>query len=142
MVRPLATTRRIQMVNEVAEHDDRHVRADQQRFRQVLLNLLANAIKYNSDGGRVTVSCAASGMFLRFNVSDTGSGLTTEEMGKLFVPFERLGAAKLQVEGTGLGLVLCKKLVDGGADWRRQRARPGQHFLGGISTGRKPVRAI
>ena len=112
MVRPLATTRRIQIVNEVAEHDDRHVRADQQRFRQVLLNLLANAIKYNCDSGRVAISCATSGKFLRFNVSDTGSGLTPEQVGKLFVPFERLGAAKSQIEGTGLGLVLCKKLVE------------------------------
>lgn len=116
MVRPLAATRHIHIVNritnQVPSHDDLHVFADLQRFRQILLNLLANAIKYNREGGQVDISCAASGESLRLMVSDTGAGLTKEEIGKLFVPFERLGAGGSQIEGTGLGLALCKTLVE------------------------------
>ncbi len=112
IVRPLAATRSIRLVNEVAARDERHLLADQQRFRQVLLNLLSNAIKYNREAGQVTLSCVGQNGFLRINVSDTGPGLTVTELQKLFVPFERLGAAASQVEGTGIGLVLCKRLAE------------------------------
>ncbi len=112
IVRPLAAERRIQIVNECNE-TDRHALADQQRFQQVLLNLLSNAIKYNRDAGRVTISCeAVDDGHLRLNIRDTGAGLTLAEIGKLFVPFERLGAANSRVEGTGIGLALCKRLVE------------------------------
>lgn len=123
MVQPMAALRQIQLLNEVAEQEDLHIFADQQRFRQVLLNLLANAIKYNRDNGKVIVSCQVpaseentsaedSARYLRLEVRDTGVGLTAEEMNKLFVPFERLHAARTQIEGTGIGLVLCKGLME------------------------------
>jgi PAS domain S-box-containing protein len=112
MVRPLSTLRGIRIINDVAEHDERHVRTDLQRFRQILLNLLSNAIKYNREAGQVTLSCTDRGAALRLNVRDTGFGLNTEDIGKLFMPFERLGAAESQIEGTGIGLALCKKLTE------------------------------
>ena len=95
-----------------------HVLADRQRLRQVVLNLLSNAVKYNREGGRVVLSCQeAPGMHpggrrcLRIGVTDTGEGLTPEEIQRLFVPFERLDADRSTIEGTGLGLALSKGLV-------------------------------
>jgi len=125
LVRPLAAARQIDLVNEVVgEMAEKHLMADQQRFKQVLLNLLSNAVKYNHDGGSVVVSCEVianaptlrDGIqyhgFLRFRVLDTGAGLTATDISKLFVPFERLGAANSKIEGTGIGLTLCKRLVE------------------------------
>jgi CheY-like chemotaxis protein len=87
--------------------------ADTQRLHQVLLNLVANAIKYNRDGGDVTVGCTQAGAGrLRFKVVDTGAGIPTALRARLFTPFDRLGAETGTVEGTGLGLVLAKRLVE------------------------------
>ena len=86
-------------------------RADPQRLKQVLLNLLSNAVKYNRDGGRVEVRVAKAGGRVRIAVSDTGRGIAPEMLHRLFTPFERLGAERLDVEGTGLGLALSKGLT-------------------------------
>ena len=92
---------------------DRHILADNQRLKQVLLNLLSNAIKYNRQGGTVTVAYEdAAGGRLRIKVSDVGPGIPPDRMERLFTPFERLGAEKTDVEGTGLGLALSKRLVE------------------------------
>ena len=87
--------------------------ADEQRLRQVLLNLLSNAIKYNRQGGQVSLSCqpAREGR-VRLNIKDEGPGITPEGLERLFVPFERLGQELGEVEGTGLGLVVSKQLVE------------------------------
>ena len=95
--------------------------ADRQRLRQVLLNLLSNAIKYNHLAGSVSLSCervspasapAGEKTRLRLSVADTGLGLSEEEIGRLFTPFDRLKAEHTQTEGTGLGLALSKSLVE------------------------------
>jgi PAS domain S-box-containing protein len=107
--------------------------ADRQRLKQVLLNLLTNAIKYNQRGGHVRISSEeASPALRRVVVSDTGPGIRSDLMKRLFVPFDRLGAEQTEVEGTGIGLALSKRLVEvmGGDDRRRQRRRPGEHLLG------------
>ena len=90
-----------------------HVRADHLRLRQVLLNLLSNAIKYNRPDGSVTVrwSAAAEGGMVQLQVSDTGRGLSAEQCAHLFEPFNRLGAERSNVEGTGIGLVVTQRLV-------------------------------
>ena len=87
--------------------------ADEHRLRQVLLNLLANAIKYNREGGRVSLGCEARpGNVVRWNVRDTGHGVAPEGMVRLFVPFERLGRESGEIKGTGLGLVVSRQLVE------------------------------
>jgi PAS domain S-box-containing protein len=94
------------------------VRADRQRLVQVLLNLVTNAVKYNRPGGAVwveweTVPAAEDGEpRLRLRVRDTGRGIAPEQREHLFVPFERLGAEFTEVEGTGLGLALSRRLVE------------------------------
>ena len=89
-----------------------YVQADRQRLRQVLLNLLSNAIKYNREGGQVKVACHDGPHRLRLEITDTGQGLTSDNIDHLFMPFERLGAERTATEGTGLGLTVCKALVE------------------------------
>jgi PAS domain S-box-containing protein len=90
-----------------------YVVADRTRVKQVLINLLSNAIKYNCDSGTVTVEYAARGADrIRICVEDTGAGLSAEQIEKLFQPFNRLGQEAGREEGTGIGLVMCKRLVE------------------------------
>ena len=89
------------------------VKADRTRVKQVLINLLSNAIKYNKVGGTVTVECSASPSgSMRISVRDTGAGLAPEQLAQLFQPFNRLGQKANVEEGTGIGLVVCKRLVE------------------------------
>jgi PAS domain S-box-containing protein len=89
-----------------------HVRADRLRVRQILVNLLSNAIKYNRPGGRVMTRSWADGAQVAIEVSDTGRGLTPEQCTHLFEPFNRLGAESSGVEGTGIGLVIVRRLIE------------------------------
>jgi CheY-like chemotaxis protein/two-component sensor histidine kinase len=88
-------------------------RADHLRLRQVLVNLLSNAIKYNRPQGSVTVRWGATpeGDSVQLQVVDTGLGLTAEQQAHLFEPFNRLGAERSRIEGTGIGLVVTQRLV-------------------------------
>jgi len=89
------------------------VRADRTRVKQVLLNLLSNAIKYNRPGGTVVVECEPRGADrVRISVRDTGAGLSTEQLAQLFQPFNRLGQQAGAEPGTGIGLVMTKRLVE------------------------------
>ncbi len=91
------------------------VLADRVRVKQVLINLLSNAIKYNGVSGKVLVTCLPSVDIpgrLRICVEDTGNGLPAEKLRQLFQPFNRLGQEVNTEEGTGIGLVVCKRLVE------------------------------
>jgi len=90
-----------------------HVNADRTRVKQVLINLLSNAIKYNRERGTVEVTCAVtSPERIRISVKDTGAGLPPEKMTQLFQPFNRLGQEGSAEEGTGIGLVMSKRVVE------------------------------
>jgi len=88
------------------------VMADRVRVKQVLINLLSNAIKYNKEGGTVTVESVInlSGS-IRISIRDTGNGLSPHQISQLFQPFNRLGQ-EMETEGTGIGLVVCKRLLE------------------------------
>ena len=88
------------------------VQADRVRLRQVLLNLLSNAIKYNARGGQAVLSWQLDGQRCRLRITDTGPGLTTEQLTHLYEPFNRLGAERTAVEGTGIGLVVARRLME------------------------------
>ncbi len=89
------------------------VQADRTRVKQVLINLLSNAIKYNKVGGSVVVDCILSPPdSIRIRVRDSGFGLAPEQLAQLFQPFNRLGQKAKVEEGTGIGLVVCKRLVE------------------------------
>ena len=100
----------LELVNNIV--DSHIVKADFTRLKQVMLNLLSNAIKYNCENGSVTLSVKIlEDTRLRIYVSDTGSGLSEEDIQKLFIPFERLNTEH-NVEGVGIGLVISKTLVE------------------------------
>lgn len=112
MVTPLAQTRGVAM-RLTTPPEPLTVVADRTRLKQVLLNLLSNAVKYNRAGGTLDVHTARSGDDrVRIDVCDSGMGLSPQEVAQLFQPFNRLRRADTEVEGTGLGLVVTKHLVE------------------------------
>jgi signal transduction histidine kinase/AmiR/NasT family two-component response regulator len=100
--------------------------ADRLRLRQVLVNLLSNAIKYNRPQGRVDVTVGGDAAEVYIDVRDTGRGLTPEQQSGLFQPFNRVGAEKGDVEGTGLGLVIARQLVEAMGGRIEVRSVPAQ----------------
>jgi len=112
MIEPQAGKRGISMrFPEFAEPC--FINADRTRVKQVVINLLSNAIKYNRADGSVIVDCiAGSAQNIRINIRDTGLGLSPEKLGQLFQPFNRLGQESSAEEGTGIGLVVTKRLVE------------------------------
>ncbi|MBI5451116.1 MAG: PAS domain S-box protein [Gammaproteobacteria bacterium] len=110
---PVAGKYRVTLHFELSGCDDAWVSADPLRLKQVLLNLLSNAIKYNREQGAVHVYCspAAAGR-IRVNVRDTGNGISAQQQTQLFQPFNRMGKERSNIEGTGIGLVLTKRLVE------------------------------
>ena len=113
LVRPLANVRSIRFPAHVGDACTCHVQGDRQRLKQVLLNLLGNAVKYNRDNGRVELTCQhmPNGR-IRISVTDSGPGIAPDKLALVFTPFERLDAEKTAIEGTGLGLALARGLVD------------------------------
>jgi PAS domain S-box-containing protein len=110
MIEPLARQHDIRVTFPNA--GDLAVMADRTRLKQVLLNLLSNAIKYNRERGAVIVDCHSSAERVRVAVQDTGIGLRPEQVAALFQPFNRLGQESGSAEGTGIGLVVTKRLVE------------------------------
>ena len=112
MIEPQAGTRNISMNFPVFSRP-LFVMADRTRLKQVMINLLSNAIKYNKTGGRVTVDFShPKPAVIRISVHDTGDGLTAEKIEQLFQPFNRLGKESGVEEGTGIGLVMTKRLME------------------------------
>jgi PAS domain S-box-containing protein len=112
MIEPLASKSGIGLT--FPHFDDAHfIKADRTRLKQVLINLLSNAIKYNRAGGTVEVVCAMSAsQRTRIGVHDSGDGLTPDKLAQLFQPFNRLGQESGTEEGTGIGLVVSKRLTE------------------------------
>lgn len=107
------------------------VKADRTRVKQVFINLLSNAIKYNRVGGGVEVSCKQIGLRTRISFRDTGAGLAPDKLAQLFQPFNRLGQEGSAAEGTGIGLVVSKRLVElmGGEIGVQSTVGVGMHEL-------------
>ena len=111
LLRPLADDRGVRFRGRL-EGWSVYVLADRQRLKQVILNLVSNAVKYNHEGGEVRLYCEeVVGERARISVGDTGAGIARKDIERLFVPFERLGAESTDIEGTGIGLALSKQLV-------------------------------
>ncbi|WP_323847100.1 ATP-binding protein [Microbulbifer magnicolonia] len=113
LLEPLAETRRVSLIFEPLGWESAYICADPVRFKQVVLNLAGNAVKYNRENGRVVINFApqAEG-WLRLSILDTGRGIAEEKRAEVFEPFNRLGAEKGQIEGTGVGLAIAKRLTE------------------------------
>ena len=147
LVRPLAAARRVRITETAGAAGAEYVHADRQRLAQVLLNLLSNAVKYNRDGGSVLITSevcgTGEGATVRIRVEDTGPGIAEDRRDQLFVPFCRLGADQMGVEGTGLGLALSQRLVDamGGSLVLERSGDHGSVFLVELRWTRSPLHA-
>lgn len=133
LVAPLAAKQGIRIVYEGGEARNAVVHADAVRLRQVIINLLSNAIKYNRPEGSVRVVCRrqpaqgpGSAPRVRVEVQDTGYGIAADRAGRIFSAFDRLGAERGTVEGTGIGLVITKRLVDAMGGAIAYQSRPGE----------------
>jgi PAS domain S-box-containing protein len=117
MVASLARQHGIELLDEAGDCQTATVRADYVRLRQVVINLLSNAIKYNRAGGTVRINCLQHADKVRISVTDTGLGIPASKQDRIFNAFDRLGAERGQIEGTGIGLVITKRIVEamGGA---------------------------
>ena len=121
------------------------VKADRTRLKQILINLLSNAIKYNRANGSVVVEYMTKDPErIRICVKDTGEGLPPEKIEQLFQPFNRLGQESNTVEGTGIGLVVCKRLVEwmGGVIGVESTVGVGSMFWIDLNLTAEPQRAV
>jgi len=121
------------------------VSADRTRLKQIVINLLSNAIKYNKANGTVVVDCAASRPeHIRFSVKDTGEGLPPDKLAQLFQPFNRLGQESGSVAGTGIGLVVSKRLAElmGGVLGVESRVGQGSTFWCELLAAEAPRYAV
>ena len=107
------------------------IQADEDRLRQIVLNLLNNAFKFTPAGGSVTVKARTDGANLVIAVQDTGRGISQEEQERLFEPYQQLAKEMARLSGLGLGLSLAKKLVElhGGRIWVQSKKGRGSTFL-------------
>ncbi len=130
----------IKIIDQLVRDDLPLLWTDSTRLTQVLLNLLTNAVKYNSKNGTVTLSCKEiPDRMLRISVADTGPGIPTEKQGDLFKPFERLGREAGAIEGTGIGLTITKQIIEllGGQIGFESEVGKGSTFWVDIPTSAK-----
>jgi signal transduction histidine kinase len=129
LVRERAGRRGIQLGCAVDERLG-NVRADERKVKQVLLNLLSNALKFTPEGGQVDVRAVQHDGFAELSVTDSGVGIAPEDQEVVFEEFRQVGSAAKKVEGTGLGLAISRKLIElhGGRIWVTSRVGTGSTF--------------
>src|SRR5262249_42599240 len=106
------------------------IRGDERKVKQVLLNLLSNALKFTPEGGRIDVRAAMHDGAAEISVTDTGVGIAPEDQEAIFEEFRQVGTADKKVEGTGLGLALSRKFIElhGGRIWVKSEVGQGSTF--------------
>jgi two-component system, NtrC family, sensor kinase len=129
LVRERAGRRGIALEHSVDERLG-EIRGDERKVKQVLLNLLSNALKFTPEAGRVEVRAGIVDGMAEISVTDTGVGIAPEDQGAIFEEFRQVGTAEKKAEGTGLGLTLCRKFVElhGGKIWVTSQVGAGSTF--------------
>jgi len=131
MLREKALKSGIELQMQLALQADVNIVADQRKLKQILFNLISNAVKFTSTGGSIDVSAVRDGEFIEVTVADTGLGIKEEDIPKLFHPFTQLESVyRKQYEGTGLGLALTRQMVElhGGRVWVTSEFGKGSRF--------------
>jgi PAS domain S-box-containing protein len=112
MLRAKAQEAGVELIEDGGEAGEATINVDPLRLRQAINNLMSNAIKYNRSGGQVRLKCSFSGEVVRIAVSDTGTGISADKQERLFTSFDRLGIEAGTIAGTGIGLVVTKRIVE------------------------------
>jgi signal transduction histidine kinase/ActR/RegA family two-component response regulator len=135
---PLAAERSI-VITQHCTRPALTAHADRQRLMQILINLMSNAVKYNRRGGTITATSQEDGADrVSLVISDTGPGLSQDDLERIFIPFERLGAERTAVEGNGIGLPLAKSLAEAMGGQLSASSVPGEGSAFTISLPRAP----
>ena len=136
LVRERASRRGIRLGRAI---DDRvgMIRGDERKVKQVLLNLLSNALKFTPEGGRIDARAAMTDGMAEISVADTGVGIAPEDQEAIFEEFRQVGTADKKVEGTGLGLALSRKFIElhGGRIWVKSQSGEGSTFTFTLPVG-------
>jgi signal transduction histidine kinase len=129
LVRERASRRGI-VLGRVVDDGLGSIQADERKVRQVLLNLLSNALKFTPEGGRIEVRAGLAAEMIEISVTDTGVGIAPEDQDAIFEEFRQVGGADKKAEGTGLGLALSRKFIElhGGKIWVRSQVGTGSTF--------------
>jgi signal transduction histidine kinase/ActR/RegA family two-component response regulator len=129
MVRERAAAHAITLELDIGPGVD-EVETDELRFKQVVMNLLSNAVKFSRDGGRVDARAVSDGSELQVTIADDGVGIALEDRERIFESFQQAGRAHSRIEGTGLGLTLCRRIVElfGGRMWVDSELGVGSTF--------------
>jgi signal transduction histidine kinase len=129
LVRERATRRGITL-HKAVDPQLGAIRADERKVKQVVLNLLSNALKFTPEGGRIEVRAVPTDGAVEVSVEDTGIGIAPEDQEAVFEEFRQVGLADKKAEGTGLGLALCRKFVElhGGRIWVKSQVGVGSTF--------------
>jgi signal transduction histidine kinase len=129
LVRERAGRRGIALGREIDERVGM-IRGDERKVKQVVLNLLSNALKFTPEGGRIDVRATVSEGTAEVSVADTGVGIAPEDQEAVFEEFRQVGTADKKVEGTGLGLALSRKFIElhGGRIWVKSEVGTGSTF--------------
>jgi signal transduction histidine kinase len=137
LMRERAGRRSIALERQVDERLG-EIHADQRKVKQVLLNLLSNALKFTPEGGRIDVRATLANGSVEISVIDTGIGIAPEDHDAVFEEFKQVGKAEKKAEGTGLGLALCRKFVElhGGRIWVKSQLGAGSTFTFSVPVNR------
>jgi signal transduction histidine kinase len=143
LVRERAGRRGIALHQSVEAHMG-EIKGDERKVKQVLLNLLSNALKFTPEGGRVEVLARVVEGMAEISVTDTGVGIAPEDQEAVFEEFRQVGTAEKKAEGTGLGLTLCRKFVElhGGKIWVTSQVGVGSTFTFTIPASRGQERRL
>jgi PAS domain S-box-containing protein len=142
---PLTKDNQIDLIDNIFSDTNLTVLADRVRLRQVLLNLVSNAIKYNRPQGTVTLSCETEGENrVRISVTDTGLGIPAKDHSRLFQPFTRLEEHETLIQGSGIGLTICKELMSlmGGEIHLESEVGKGSTFSIDLALCKDPVSQV
>ena len=112
LVENQAAQNNIKIINEITDEKERLIFTDPNRYTEIVVNFLSNAIKYNRNNGSVTIQAEAEEGSVKINIIDTGSGIEDQYTSKVFEPFERLDKLTSGIDGTGIGLALSKKIAE------------------------------
>lgn len=113
LIQPIADKSGVKIINNIDDYAEIEVNVDEMQFKQVLINVVSNAIKYNIAEGEIVIDCSTdNGNMLNLSISDSGKGLTLDQQRDIFEPFYRAGAEKYKVEGTGLGLSISRSMME------------------------------
>lgn len=138
LISPVADEQGITVGVDLGNLADARLRADPRRLRQVLLNLLSNAIKYNRPNGLVRITGGLTADQVTISVSDQGRGIPTDQMERLFDPYDRLGVVDKEVRGIGLGLTVTKSLIELMGGTIKVTSRPGEGATFTVGLPRTP----